>query len=354
MFSNVHIISQNQTELERLSNLKQDIYDDSNNNAEDTHITSDTCDDIYETNYTFEQKSEPVENIANLRRSEVISIPTKHSSHGRQHLSFEDDGGELLNGDNSSISQVSTDIFAYSDSADSRDITLNQEPFIPSCTKEEDFNLPQENSISDFEDDIIALQRDIYEEIQKPLANTIENISEVVNNVIKCIVDHQHAIEDDAFKQFTSELASNQYLNSQERLRTKIFGFEDKPTQDFGDTRGNLDNKLEQLSEEISLKMDDAYMTNVKEDLFGSQSSESYTESGRSCDEEVSTSFELYKSSVPKEDVYSTDANCNVARTETAVINGIKEEMITNSNEFAESNNKQANVKRYVALKCYR
>lgn len=348
MFSNVNIISQNKAELERLSNIKQyDIYDDSNNNAEETHMTGDNCDDIYETNYTFDQKSEPLENIANLRRSEVISIPTKHSPHGRQQLSFEDDGGELLNGDNSSISHVSTDIFAYSDSADSRDITLNQEPFIPSYINEDDFNLPQENNVSDFEDDIIALQRDIYEEIQKPLANTIENISEVVNNVIKCIVDRQHAIEDDAFKQFTSELASNPYLNSQERLRSKIFGFEDKPVKDIGE---NLDIKLEQLSEEISLKMDDAYMTNVKEDLFGSQSSESYTESGQSCDEEVSTSFELYKSSVPKEDVYSTDANCNVAQKETAEkINGIKEEMLTNRNEFSESINIQANVKRYVA-----
>jgi hypothetical protein len=108
------------------------------------------------------------------------------------------------------------------------------------------------STYADCAEDLLELKRDIYESIQRPIAETLENIADVVNNVIREIVEN-HDVHGEIWK-----------ISPENRKRLQeIIGIS---LRNLKETQ--MENNNKSIVDVIRTNMDDAYMSNVAEELL--------------------------------------------------------------------------------------
>ncbi|XP_077296065.1 schwannomin interacting protein 1 [Arctopsyche grandis] len=145
----------------------------------------------------------------------------------------------------------------------------------------------------DYEEDFIELKREIYESIQKPIAATLENISDVVNNVIRYIIE-EHDIHSDIWKVPVDNTSlqnligeSMKILEEEDRIKLSNINAEsdlfnnnsNNTSEDSQSTSMDYQSDASiEVIDEIKTHMDDAYMSNVAENLFVPQNKDDLIE----------------------------------------------------------------------------
>lgn len=174
-----------------------------------------------------------------------------------------------------------------------------------------------ENINQNIQDDFIELKKDIYETIQKPIATTLHNISDVVNNVIRYIAEHD---ENSEFLKIPLDESYQKFIEKEKQRVLASETTENNNSENLSIVKNCNENSLinqetrpEEILEGLKMQMDDAYMSNVSENLFIQKNSD------------VETALKIIESNM-------YDVNFNKENDVTKIVSSKSNEEITPGN----------------------